>query len=111
MKVVDEDERYAIPPMHDGNSMQLTGPMSMRQLANSLMQYTGKPVLDGTNLEGYFLIDLTFAPDSLDGSIEGVIPPLLPKALEKQLGLKLVAAKEAVRILVVDHADAVPVEN
>jgi uncharacterized protein (TIGR03435 family) len=54
---------------------------------------------------------LSFAPDDVDASREGVIPPLLPKAIEEQLGLKLVAATEAVKIMVVDHADTAPVEN
>jgi uncharacterized protein (TIGR03435 family) len=54
---------------------------------------------------------LTFAPNDFDASKEGVIPPLLPKAVEEQLGLKLLSAKEPVKTLIVDHADTVPVEN
>jgi uncharacterized protein (TIGR03435 family) len=41
----------------------------------------------------------------------GVVPPLLTKAVEEQLGLKLVSGKEAIKVLIVDHADAVPVAN
>ena len=105
---------YAIPnsPMRDGNSLHLTGPMSMRQLAERLTRFAGKPVLDATNLEGYFAIVLTFASDDYDASGDnGVAPPLLTKAVEEQLGLKLVPGKEPIKTLVVDHADAVPVPN
>jgi uncharacterized protein (TIGR03435 family) len=112
-KMKPVDSGYPVPnsPMRDGNTLQLNGPMSMRQLAQSMIQFAGKPVLDTTNLEGYFKIELNFAPDDADASKEGPLLPLLPKALEEQLGLKLVPAKEAIKILVVDHADLEPVEN
>jgi uncharacterized protein (TIGR03435 family) len=111
MKKVDFGFPMANSPLLDGNSVQLNGPMSMRQLVERMTPYAGKPVLDATNLEGYFTISLTFAPDDFDASKEGVIPPLLPKAVEEQLGLKLAPAKEPVKTLIVDHADTVPVEN
>jgi uncharacterized protein (TIGR03435 family) len=85
--------------------------MSMRQLAERLTSQAGKPVLDATNLDGYFTIDLTFASATMDPSKEGVIAAPLPKALEQQLALKLVAAKEPVKVLIVDHIDTVPTEN
>jgi uncharacterized protein (TIGR03435 family) len=112
MKV--SDEGYAAPnsPLQDGNSIQLNGPMSMRQLSERLTRFAGKPVVDATNLEGYFTIKLTFASDDYDPSKDtGVVPPLLTKAVEEQLGLKLVPGKEPIKILVVDHVDAVPVPN
>jgi len=108
------DEGYAIPnsPMADGNSLQFTGPMSMRQLGERLTRYAGRPVIDGTNLEGYFRVDLRFANDSPTPSQDaGPVAPPLPKAIEQQLGLKLVPGKEPIRFLVVDHADQVPVGN
>jgi uncharacterized protein (TIGR03435 family) len=108
------DEGYAIPnsPTADGSSLQFTGPMSMRQLAERLTHFAGRPVLDGTNLEGYFRMDLRFANDSAAPSHDtGPIAPPLPKAIEQQLGLKLVPGKEPIRFLVVDHADQVPTGN
>lgn len=111
MKKADFGYPMANSPLLDGNSLQLNGPMSMRQLSERMTRYAGKPVLDETGLEGYFTIALTFAPDDFDATKEGVIPPLLPKAVEEQLGLKLVSAKEPVKTLVIDHADTVPVEN
>jgi uncharacterized protein (TIGR03435 family) len=111
-KMKSVEQGYPLPnsPMVDGNTMHLWGPMSMRQLADSLARHAGKPVLDATGIDGYFTIDLTFASDQVDPTKE-VIAAALPKALEEQLGLKLVAAKEPVKMLIVDHADLVPVEN
>jgi uncharacterized protein (TIGR03435 family) len=111
MKTADGGYAMANSPMQSGNAMQLTGPMSMRQLAESLTRFAGKPVLDATGFDGFFRIDLTFAREDVDASTEGVIPALLPKALEEQLGLKLVPSREPVKTLIVDHADTVPVEN
>jgi uncharacterized protein (TIGR03435 family) len=111
MKKADFGYPGANSPLRDGNSMQLNGPMSMRQLGERMTPFAGKPVLDETGLEGYFTIALTFAPDDVDASKEGVIPPLLPKAVEEQLGLKLVPARESIKTLIVDHTDTVPVEN
>ena len=92
--------------------MQLNGPMSMRQLSERLTRFAGRPVVDGTALEGFFTIKLSFAPDDYDASKDtGEAQPLLPKAVEEQLGLKLVAGKEPIKILVVDHVDSEPVPN
>ena len=85
--------------------------MPMPQLAERLSAQAGRPVLDATGLDGYFNIDLKFAPDDFDASKKGVIPALLPKALEEQLGLKLVPVREAIETLVVEHADSTLVEN
>jgi uncharacterized protein (TIGR03435 family) len=85
--------------------------MSIQQLAERLTRFTGKPVLDATNLEGYFIMSLTFASNDYEPALGGVVPPPLTTAIEKQLGLKLTPAKEPIKILVVDHADSVPVAN
>jgi len=98
-------------PMSDKGALHFTGPMSIRQLSESLTRFSGNPVLDATSLEGYFKIDLTFAPETPDPSAELSSAPLLVDAVREQLGLKLTPAKEAIKILVVDHADDVPVEN
>jgi len=107
------DAGYPSPnsPMLDKGALHFTGPMSMRQLSESLTRFAGKPVLDATNLEGYFKIDLTFARETPDPSAELSSAPLLADAVREQLGLKLTSAKEAIKILVVDHADDVPTEN
>jgi uncharacterized protein (TIGR03435 family) len=57
-------------PTQAGNSMLLWGPMSMRQLAERLSPFAGKPVVDATNLDGYFTVTLTFASDDYAGSAD-----------------------------------------
>ena len=106
-------EGYAMPnsPMVDGGAVQLNGPMSMRQLAQRLTSFAGKPVLDATGIEGYFVIKLTFASTDIIASDTPTNAPLLAAAVQGQLGLKLLSVREPVRILVVDHADAVPTAN
>src|ERR1035438_8403505 len=44
-KMKASEQGYALPnsPMRSGNSMQLVGPMSMRQLAERLTRFAGKP--------------------------------------------------------------------
>jgi uncharacterized protein (TIGR03435 family) len=46
MKKADFGYPMANSPMQDGNSLQLNGPMSMRQLTERMTRYAGKPVLD-----------------------------------------------------------------
>lgn len=111
MKTAADGQALPTPPTREGSSIRYNGPMSMRQLAERLTHYTGKPVVDATSLEGYFQIALTFASEDLAVSGQGVAAPLLTKAVQEQLGLKLVPAKEALKFLVVDHADDVPVSN
>lgn len=112
MKESAEGYSMANSPMQDGGSIRFTGPMSMRQLAEGLTRFAGKPVLDVTNLEGYFRVALTFAREDLEAPVgSGPAAPLLNKAVQEQLGLKLVPSREPVKILVVDHVDDVPVAN
>ncbi len=113
-KMKTAEQEYAIPnsPTLDRGSMRLDGPMSMRQLAESLTRFAGKLVVDATNLDGPFTFSLTFASDDVSSPANSEFaPPLLTAAVQEQLGLKLVPAKEPVQILIVDHADAVPVSN
>jgi uncharacterized protein (TIGR03435 family) len=114
--------------------------MSMTDFASALvapikessgieMGATNARVADKTGLTGVYEFTLGFAgtiilskatPPSSGGgdtpvpavSDPGEVGPTLFNALEKQLGLKLVKAKNVpVDILVIDHADKVPTEN
>jgi len=88
----------------------------VRQLASVL----DRPVLDKTGFTGEFDLDLSFTADEATmglpgsggpGDPGGSRPPTDPNlpnifaALEEQLGLKLVAAKGPVEVLVIDHAE------
>jgi uncharacterized protein (TIGR03435 family) len=84
MKESPDGYPMANSPMLDGGAIHFTGPMSMRQLAQSLTRYAGKPVLDATNLEGYFKIALTFAREDLDAPV-GLQPGLYGAPLWKEV--------------------------
>jgi uncharacterized protein (TIGR03435 family) len=112
MEATDHGFAGANSPMQVAGGLQLDTPATMEQLAASLSHYGGRPVLDRTNLKGYFKVKLTFASDT-GGPLrdDAPTPSLLTSAVQGQLGLKLVPVKEPVKILVIDHADMTPVEN
>ena len=99
MKSTDQGYAIANSPMRTDGGLQLTGPMTMRQLSERLTRVTGRPVLDATGLDGYFVIDLSFAPEepaTSNGS--GPTAPRLTSAVQDQLGLKLAGSKEPVKL-------------
>lgn len=83
-----------------------TGPVG--SLVFALSDLLSRNVVDKTGLRGNYDIDLKWTPDDQQGTADA--GPTLFTALEEQLGLKLVAAKGPVDILVVDHVER-PSEN
>ena len=72
----------------------------------SLLRGIERPVLDRTEIKGFFDITLRSAASAIlddDG-------PSLFALVEEQLGLKLVPAKAPVEVLVIDHVEK-PSEN
>jgi uncharacterized protein (TIGR03435 family) len=75
------------------------------------------PVIDKTGLTGYFKIRLVFSPeDTAPPRLATANPPApaearapdapnIFQAIQEQLGLKLVAAKGPVDVLVIDHIE------
>ena len=64
-----------------------------------------RPIVDHSGFTGYFDIkDLTWAPLNADAA-NAPDAPSLTDALEKQLGLKLVPAKNPIEVLVIDSID------
>ena len=87
-------------------------------LAQMLAQQLGRPVLDKTNLKGFFDFKLEWAPDEtqrglgLGGGDSRESPPPVDSsgpsiftALQEQLGLRLESQKGPVEILVIDHVE------
>lgn len=72
--------------------------MSMEQLAAALETLLGQPVLDETNVPGYFRIELKWKP----GDVQS-----LAEALGKG-GIRLTTARRTVGYVVVDHIGRVP---
>ncbi len=91
----------------------------MAQLAEELPAYGGlyvnHPVVDATGLEGGWDFVLSWSPPHLvKGGEAGADPNgaiTIIDALEKQLGLKLEARKQAMPVVVIDHVERNPSEN
>jgi uncharacterized protein (TIGR03435 family) len=96
------------------------GQTSMERFAAILSGALGRTVVDKTGFAGTFDVDLEFTPDDSVAGIPrpgqpGALPspppsgdsagPSLSSALLEQLGLKLVAAKGPVTVLVIDHVE------
>jgi uncharacterized protein (TIGR03435 family) len=96
--------------------------MSMQMLVTVLSRFLREPILDETGLKGYYVVRLTWAPDTPQpvGNPAEAHPPLaaadntgpsIYRAVQTQLGLQLEHRKQKVDVLVIDHADQVPAEN
>ena len=78
-------------------------------LADNLTGNIGKTVVDKTGLAGKkFDFKLNYTPDEQQGTSDA--GPSLFTAIEEQLGLKLLASKAMVEVVVVDHIEK-PSEN
>jgi uncharacterized protein (TIGR03435 family) len=76
-------------------------------LAAQLTPAAGRPVVDRTGLNGHYDVSVEYAPE-----LEHDLPlPSLFSALEESLGLRLVAGKVPVTVLVIDHVDRIPTDN
>ena len=91
-------------------------PLSELVRANEVAQAR---IIDKTGLNGKYDFTLEFAGSvGIGGAFPPVLSsgesdtaPLLEDALRQQLGIELRRGKEQLDVLVVDHADRVPVEN
>jgi uncharacterized protein (TIGR03435 family) len=120
-KVVDREA-----PTKNGSMMrmgrgQLSAQMTpVAAIAAMLAQQLGRPVIDKTEIKGYFDFDLKWTPDETQRGVGlgGMAPPAddrsLPAdpsgasiftAVQEQLGLKLEATKGPVENLVIDHIE------
>src|SRR6185312_1486958 len=113
-------------PLPAGTMMTMMGPNGMRavrargttmtglmRLLSSQLGETGnRPIIDQTGFTGFFDIDEMkwAALDSAAPSDSTADLPTLPTALEESLGIKLVATKGPVEVVVIDSIDR-PTEN
>jgi uncharacterized protein (TIGR03435 family) len=97
---------------------------TMESLANALSRAMGRPVLDQTGLHGEYmvprdfmsLVTKRFAGQRLSATAEPEIAMEIPSAAEirrslQALGLSLDPSKQALPLLVIDHAEKTPTEN
>jgi uncharacterized protein (TIGR03435 family) len=76
---------------------------TMDALAERLARTTDVPILNQTGLDGVFNLKLVWTPDNDHPKPDG--PPLLPIALQEQLGLQLRSERAPVEVLVIDHVE------
>lgn len=80
-------------------------------LAFELSWRLGRPVIDQTGLKGRYALTLNWTEDGVPSPDSGASSgPSLFTAIQEQLGLKLIATKGPVPVLVIDHAER-PSEN
>jgi uncharacterized protein (TIGR03435 family) len=94
----------------DGPNMQR---VSMSDLAMALSQPFGRPVVDATGLKGRYDIHMNMTSYVADGNPATPMDAatIMITALQEQMGLKVEARKDAVDVLMVDHAEKTPTEN
>jgi uncharacterized protein (TIGR03435 family) len=109
--------------MNGPKGRQMSGNVKLSALADSLSSFLDRPVLDMTDMQGTYVVDLEWTPDDNGPSGKFGSPgegkpandtpdgPTIFTALQEKLGLKLEARKLPVEILTVDHAEKVPTEN
>jgi uncharacterized protein (TIGR03435 family) len=84
---------------------------TIQQLADALGAALYGPVFDTTGLTARFDFTLDLASVLHNQYDPQDLVEILDGALRRQLGLGLQAKKQAVETLIVDHADATPIEN
>ena len=82
-----------------------------RQSVVELLQprFLRQPVLDMTGLAGFYDVNLEWMPET--ATAPETAGTSIFAAVQEQLGLKLEARKGPLEVIVVDHAERVPVEN
>jgi uncharacterized protein (TIGR03435 family) len=72
-------------------------------IAEQLSRVAGRVVVDRTGLTGNYDLTLEWSPD--DGGAPNTNSPGFFRAIQEELGLKLVPAKEPLEVLVLDHVE------
>jgi len=90
---------------------QVNAQTTLPRFAEYLSERLDRPVVDQTGLTGVYSIHLEWMPDSAAATGVDAAGPSIFTAVQEQLGLRLVAGKAAVRLLVVDSIEKYPTDN
>ena len=97
-----------------GPGMMLASAVTMAQIVIVLNRAVDRPIVDRTNLKGYFNMRVQFASDAAvpAAPADSTDPagPSIFTAIQEQLGLKLEPAREAMEVLVIESVQR-PTEN
>jgi uncharacterized protein (TIGR03435 family) len=84
-------------------------------LAVLLSRQLRQPVIDNTGLTGFFDVNLEWTPDDVTASpsadADTTAHPDIFGAVQQQLGLKLEISKAPLDVLIIDHAEKIPIAN
>jgi uncharacterized protein (TIGR03435 family) len=114
LQAAKEDEKTDTTQVRTQSGLQMTfQKMPIVGLVNTVANILGSPVLDKTELKGFYDFKLEWTPDGSqfrkpgnDGLAQSVdSAPDLIGALQEQLGLKMEKKKGPGEVLVVDHAE------
>ena len=108
LREIDGPPEEGVNAEPNGMVLRLRG-MTIAQFAEWLSGPIRAPVIDKTNLPGYF--DLTVDMSAYNTYARDDEPFLFVRAIQDQLGLKLEHGKALIQMLVVDRADKMPSEN
>jgi len=81
---------------------------TMDNLAYMLSGRVERPVIDATGLKGKYAVTLLWDEETPSNTDSG---PTIFKAIQDQLGLKLVPKKGPIEMLVIDRIERTPIEN
>ena len=84
--------------------------MTTLTLATLLSRFERQTIVDMTGFKEPFEVNLEWTPDDAVKSDDNGGPSLFT-AVRQQLGLKLESRKGPLDVLVIDHAEKVPVDN
>jgi uncharacterized protein (TIGR03435 family) len=85
--------------------------ITMERLADWVSTRMDRPVIDATGLAGAYNMKLNFSRESEKNDADTPKYPIVPLALQEQLGLRLEKGNAPIKMLVVDSVEKVPIEN
>jgi uncharacterized protein (TIGR03435 family) len=91
-----------------GMTTYQSGGVNLNELAKTLTQRVGRPVINRTGLAGEFQFELSWLQDMQAGAAAAAVAndgPSLFTALEDQLGLKLEPSRGPVEVLVIESVE------
>ncbi len=107
-----------VPNFVNGHFRYAQHNLPLKAFAGFLTTQLSAPVADESGLSGDYDFTIEFMPDERWRGFQGAAVPVESEpfpdlffAIQNQLGLKLEAQKGPVEVVVVDHADKVPVAN
>lgn len=102
--------------MHPGEGNLIFQKISMQEFADRLSARPfslDRPVIDRTGLNGIYNFDLKLADNAaeLKHNLERNDVPSIFEVVQQQLGLKLEPQRSPLDVLVIEHAEKIPVAN